>query len=93
MREAFTAGAQRVIDRAHEVARRRGVGAVEPVDLLAALADETESRAAALLAEHGLSPADLLAAAPEIVELPPLEAGPDDEAHSTAPLAGAPARR
>lgn len=79
MREAFTAGAQRVIDRAHEVARRRGVGAVEPVDLLVALADETESRAAALLAEHGLSPADLLAAAPEVAEASTAEAGPDDE--------------
>ena len=41
---------------AHARARRRGGAAVEPTDLLAALVDESESRAATLLAEFGLDP-------------------------------------
>jgi thiamine-phosphate pyrophosphorylase len=57
MRESFTAGAQRALDRAQARARQRGAAAVEPTDLLAALVDEAESRAAELLAGFGLEPA------------------------------------
>ncbi len=56
MLESFTAGAQRAIDRAEARARRRGAAAVEPADLLAALVDESESRAAELLAGLGFEP-------------------------------------
>ncbi len=54
MLESCTAGAQRALDRAQTRAQRRGAQAVEPVDLLAALVDEPESRAAELLAGFGL---------------------------------------
>ena len=53
MQEPFTAGAQRVFDRSREIAGRRGADFVEPVDLLAALIEETESRAAALIQSAG----------------------------------------
>jgi thiamine-phosphate pyrophosphorylase len=53
---SFTAGALRALERAQARARRRGGAAVEPADLLAALVDEAESRAAELLGEHGLGP-------------------------------------
>ena len=56
MFEAFTAGAQRALQRAEARARRRSAAAVESTDLLAALVDEEESRAAVLLAELGLDP-------------------------------------
>ena len=56
MIESFTAGALRALERAGVRALRRGATAVEPADLLAALADEPESRAAELLAEFGLDP-------------------------------------
>jgi thiamine-phosphate pyrophosphorylase len=62
MHDALTPGAQRALDRAHGRARARGAGAVEPVDLLAALADEAESRAAELLEQFGVSPERVLAA-------------------------------
>jgi thiamine-phosphate pyrophosphorylase len=54
MREWYTAGARRALDRAEARARWRGAAAVEPIDLLAALVDEAESRAAVLLGEFGL---------------------------------------
>lgn len=54
MHESFTAGAARALSRARARARARGVRIVEPIDCLAALVDEPESRAAALLVEHGL---------------------------------------
>lgn len=54
MIESFTAGARRALERAQARARQRGAEAVEPGDLLAALVDEPESRAAELLAEFGL---------------------------------------
>jgi thiamine-phosphate pyrophosphorylase len=54
MSEALTAGARRAVERAQVRAWRRGAVAVEPLDLLAALVDEAESRAAELLAEFGL---------------------------------------
>ena len=56
MLESFTPGAERALDRASTRARRRGAAAVEPTDLLAALVDEAESRAAELLAESGIDP-------------------------------------
>lgn len=62
LESSFTAGALRALERAQARARRRGASAVEPTDLLAALADESESRAATILAEHGLDPDRLWAA-------------------------------
>lgn len=62
MLETFTAGAQRALRRAEARARRRGAAAVETTDLLAALVDEEESRAAVTLAELGFDPPRVLAA-------------------------------
>jgi thiamine-phosphate pyrophosphorylase len=62
MFESFTAGALRALERAQARARARGSAWVEPADLLAALADEPESRAAILMAEHGLEADSLFAA-------------------------------
>ena len=53
MQDSFTAGALRALARARARARDRGASSVEPVDLLAALADEEECRAAKLLSEFG----------------------------------------
>jgi thiamine-phosphate pyrophosphorylase len=61
MHEAFTAGAQRALERAQVRALWRGSDMVGTSDLLAALADEPESRAAELLAEFGLEPEGVLA--------------------------------
>ncbi len=55
MFESYTAGAERALTRAEAVAGRRGATMVEPLDLLAALALEVESRAAELLTEFGVS--------------------------------------
>ncbi len=76
MIESFTAGAVRAIERAEVRARARGASAIEPADLIAALVDEPENRAASMLAEFGLDPTRLFAALgqPEAV---PIE---DDEA-------------
>jgi thiamine-phosphate pyrophosphorylase len=60
MRESHTPGAERVLERAEALARARGAGAVEPVDLAVALAEEAESRAALILAEHGLGVDELI---------------------------------
>lgn len=60
MFESFTAGALRAMRRAEARARARSGDSVGLADLAAALADESESRAAALLAEHGLAPDGLL---------------------------------
>ncbi len=49
--DSLTAGAQRAMSRAEQLARHRSAVLVEPVDLLAALAAESESRAAELMAE------------------------------------------
>ncbi len=62
MYDAYTPGAQRALDRAQVRARARGGSSVEPVDLLAALVDEAESRAAELMAQFGLDPARVLKA-------------------------------
>jgi thiamine-phosphate pyrophosphorylase len=59
MIESFTAGAGRALGRADRLARRRGAAVVEPVDLLAALIAETESRAAELLQEFGVDAAEI----------------------------------
>lgn len=62
MYNALTPGAQRALERAERRAEARGGNAVEPMDLLAALVDEAESRAAQLLAQFGLDAARILAA-------------------------------
>lgn len=59
MSDSYTEGAQRALDRAQARARHRGAIEVEPTDLLAALVDESESRAAELLADFGLLPETL----------------------------------
>jgi thiamine-phosphate pyrophosphorylase len=60
MHEGMTPGAERAVERAIRRARARGGESVEPIDLLAALADEPENRAAELLHEFGLDPARVL---------------------------------
>ncbi len=60
MFESFTAGALRAIERAEARARHRQSRAIEPADLVAAMLDEPESRAATLLGEFGLDAALLL---------------------------------
>src|SRR4051812_1727840 len=60
MWESFTAASLRAIERAGVRAGRRGAAAVEPADLLAALVDESESRAAEVLAEFGFDAARVL---------------------------------
>lgn len=85
MWESYTAGAARALGQAQARAQHRFALAVEPADLLAALADESESRAAALLTEFGLEPASVWATlgvtdvAPEEPEpgVPPLPLAPD----------------
>ena len=62
MYDAFTAGAQRALNRAESLARARGGSTVEPIDLLAALAAEAESRAAELMVRFGLEPDRVLVA-------------------------------
>jgi thiamine-phosphate pyrophosphorylase len=54
MFDSFPPGAGGAQTRPRAPPRQRGAAAVEPSDLLAALADEAESRAAVLLAEFGL---------------------------------------
>jgi thiamine-phosphate pyrophosphorylase len=54
MFESFTASAVRALERADHVARARSGNAVEPLDLLAALAVESESRAVDLMVECGV---------------------------------------
>lgn len=53
MLDAFTPAARRAIDRAGAWTRGRGSLLVGPADLLAALAEDIEGRAAAILLEHG----------------------------------------
>lgn len=72
MRESFTAGAQRVLERADQLARLRQSESVEPIDLLTALIGETESRAAVMIAEFGISLEELRTIA-EPVEPPGAE--------------------
>src|SRR4051794_23124287 len=87
--ELFTAGALRALERAQVRARDRGASAVEPVDLLAALADEAESRAAELLAEFGFDPVRLWRALGAVETSPTFET----PAPGAAPLPQSPATR
>ena len=73
--ESFTPGALRAVRRAEGRARARAAAEVEPVDLIAALADEEEGRAAALLREFGLPP-DRVA---PVFRLAATDPGTDDE--------------
>ncbi len=59
MMGSTTPGATRALARAGRRARARGGSVIEVFDLLAALADESESRAAEMLIELGLAPARL----------------------------------
>lgn len=61
MREDYTAGASRALRKAAARAIDRQSPAVEPIDLLAGLVDDAESRAAALLTEIGVESERLLA--------------------------------
>lgn len=85
MFESFTAGAERALERADAVARRRGATLVEPVDLLAALSLEAESRAAELLEEFGISTGWLR----DALGPPAWDDEPDDEPAPEAPGARA----
>jgi len=62
MRDALTPAAQRLVDQAHRRAQARSSPLTEPGDLLAALADQPESKAGELLADHGLRAEELLSA-------------------------------
>jgi thiamine-phosphate pyrophosphorylase len=75
MYDDWTPGAQRALERAQARARQRGGAAVEPLDLLAALVDEAESRAAELLSRFGLDPARLLGSLEGLGADPRPEAG------------------
>ncbi len=85
MFESLTAGAERALKRAEAVARRREAELVEPLDLLAALTLETESRAAELMAEFGVEAARIWTA----LGLEALEIVASDEPFSfdSAPVA------
>ena len=52
--ESFTASAERAMMRADQLAKNRGASSIEPLDVLAALAVEPESRASELLVELGV---------------------------------------
>src|SRR5689334_7249082 len=84
MLESFTPGALRALRRAEARASKRGVALVEPADLLVALADEPESRAAELLDRFGL-PADRLFATLGVEPWPDSEPLPDAEAPASVP--------
>lgn len=81
MREQFTPGAQRALDRAQARARHRGSAFVETTDLLAALADEDEGRAGVWLIDHGLDPAALYSA----LKVATADAIPEDDAGPFVP--------
>lgn len=73
MRDSFTAGATRALERATQRARERRGDLVEPADLLLALSDDEESRAASILAELGLGTAGLEAQLGVPTEIPAAE--------------------
>jgi thiamine-phosphate pyrophosphorylase len=62
MFHSFTASAQRVLKRADLLTRRRDGALVEPLDLLAALALESDCQASELLTQFGVETARLWAA-------------------------------
>lgn len=73
MEQFFTAGAQRALDAAAALACAHAADEVEPLHLLGALALE-ESRAAEILAEHGLTHEVLQEKLPELANgFPPAE--------------------
>lgn len=74
-----------MIERARARASHRAADAAEPIDLLAALASETEGNAAALLEEFGLPP-DQLA---EVLGLTDAEEWPIDDSREPSPLSAA----
>lgn len=80
MLESTTAGADRALRRAGSLARLRAAVEVEPIDLLAALAEDEDGRAATLLARHGADLSILQgerpdpAIAPDGPDSPPLSA-------------------
>lgn len=82
MYDDWTPGAQRALDRAHARARQRGGATVEPLDLLAALVEESESRAAELLSRFGLEPGRFLAALGQLEDEAPAETPEDVLPHS-----------
>ncbi|HWE40261.1 MAG TPA: thiamine phosphate synthase [Isosphaeraceae bacterium] len=86
MRESFTAGATRALARAGWRAKGRGAARIEPTDLLAALADEAESRAATILAGHGVEPAGLI----EALGLAAIDPDEPEPAEDTDPLPQSP---
>ena len=70
MFESFTAGSLRALSRAEDRARERHSPVVELIDLAAGLADEPESRAAALATEFGLASEAILRALGRSAEPP-----------------------
>ena len=85
MFDSFTASALRALRRAEARAKARSSDSVELVDLAAALADETESRAAAMLVEFGLNPEQVLETLGFAIEAP--EYSEQDHATETVPMA------
>jgi thiamine-phosphate pyrophosphorylase len=93
MSELYTAGARRVLDRAQLLAWRRAASAVEPIDLLLALLDEEESRAATLLAECGLDAASACQMLRLPSELTPTESNEDPRLSGAIEVPHSPAVR
>jgi thiamine-phosphate pyrophosphorylase len=60
MIDSMTAGAQRALERSASIARLRSASQIEPIDLLAALMEETESLALARLREFQVDPNQIL---------------------------------
>ncbi len=90
MFESFTASAERTLKRAGRLARRRGAAVVEPLDLLAGLSAESESRAAELLVEFGIETERLWAELdPEVLDLLAEFEGTEVEADSQSGAEGA----
>jgi thiamine-phosphate pyrophosphorylase len=90
MLESYTAGAERTLNRAGRLARRRGASAIEPLDLLASLAAESESRAAELLMEFGVERERLWAELePDLRALAEFQAGAFDREEDSYEPAGA----
>lgn len=89
MEETLTPGALRAMDRAAARALARGAEAIEPADLIAALVDEVESRAAELVAEFGLEPVGVR----EALGVLPLDAAESAPYAPAEPAPGAPRSR
>jgi thiamine-phosphate pyrophosphorylase len=84
MLESLTPGAQRALARAHRQAEDRGAAFVWPSDLLAALLDDRESRAASILDALSLR-GDLLEAAIHRLPLEPEPAGAGERTATREP--------